>query len=89
MIGVIHYYNHEDIKLKLKGLSPVQYRTQAFCVPSFSLSNFRGSVHRRGFLLFSGLANHCTKLEDWKVHANYKCTHESPDYDHDEGLEQA
>lgn len=26
----IHYYNHERIKLKLKGLSPVEYRTQAF-----------------------------------------------------------
>lgn len=26
----IHYYNHQRIKLKLKGLSPVQYRTQAF-----------------------------------------------------------
>ncbi|WP_175829483.1 IS3 family transposase, partial [Burkholderia cepacia] len=25
----IHYYNHERIRLKLKGLSPVQYRTQA------------------------------------------------------------
>jgi len=25
----IHYYNNERIKLKLKGLSPVQYRTQA------------------------------------------------------------
>ncbi|MCG6663789.1 IS3 family transposase, partial [Billgrantia kenyensis] len=24
-----HYYNHERIRLKLKGLSPVQYRTQA------------------------------------------------------------
>lgn len=24
----IHYYNRERIKLKLKGLSPVQYRTQ-------------------------------------------------------------
>ncbi|MFY1854699.1 IS3 family transposase, partial [Achromobacter xylosoxidans] len=23
-------YNHERIKLKLKGLSPVQYRAQAF-----------------------------------------------------------
>ncbi|WP_197362620.1 IS3 family transposase, partial [Ralstonia pseudosolanacearum] len=22
------YYNHERIKIKLKGLSPVQYRTQ-------------------------------------------------------------
>ena len=26
----IHYNNHERIKLKLKGLSPVEYRTQAF-----------------------------------------------------------
>jgi putative transposase len=25
----IHYYNHDRIKLKLKGLSPVQFRTQA------------------------------------------------------------
>ncbi len=24
----IHYYNHERIRMKLKGLSPVQYRTQ-------------------------------------------------------------
>ncbi len=24
----IHYYNHQRIKLKLKGLSPVQYRAQ-------------------------------------------------------------
>jgi transposase InsO family protein len=26
----IHYYNHERIKLKLNGLSPVAYRVQAF-----------------------------------------------------------
>ena len=26
----IHYYNHDRIKLKLKGLSPVQYRIQSF-----------------------------------------------------------
>lgn len=25
----IHHYDHHRIKLKLKGLSPVQYRTQA------------------------------------------------------------
>ena len=25
----IHYYNHERIKVKLRGLSPVQYRTQS------------------------------------------------------------
>ncbi|MGL5631745.1 MAG: IS3 family transposase, partial [Azovibrio sp.] len=24
----IHYYNHQRIRTKLKGLSPVQYRTQ-------------------------------------------------------------
>jgi putative transposase len=24
----VRYYNHDRIKLKLKGLSPVQYRTQ-------------------------------------------------------------
>lgn len=28
----IHYYNHERIKQKLKGLSPVQYRTQTLVV---------------------------------------------------------
>jgi putative transposase len=28
----IHYYNHERIKLKLKGLSPVNYRTQPLTV---------------------------------------------------------
>jgi putative transposase len=27
--GYIHYYNHDRIKQKLKGLSPVQYRTQS------------------------------------------------------------
>ena len=26
----IHYYNHDRIKLKLKGLSPVEYRAEAF-----------------------------------------------------------
>ena len=25
----MHYYNHERIQLKLKGLSPVKYRTQS------------------------------------------------------------
>ncbi|WP_180176163.1 MULTISPECIES: IS3 family transposase, partial [unclassified Acinetobacter] len=25
----IHYYNHERIKVKLKGLSPVEYRSQS------------------------------------------------------------
>lgn len=30
----IHYYNNDRIKLKLRGLSPVQYRTQPFNRPS-------------------------------------------------------
>ncbi|OOS26886.1 transposase [Moraxella pluranimalium] len=29
----IHYYNHDRIKSKLKGLSPVQYRTQSLTKP--------------------------------------------------------
>ena len=29
LIEYIHYYNHERIRSKLKGLSPVEYRTQA------------------------------------------------------------
>lgn len=29
LCGYIHYYNHDRIKLKLEGLSPVRYRTQA------------------------------------------------------------
>lgn len=29
----IHYYNHDRIKSKLKGLSPVQYRTQSLIKP--------------------------------------------------------
>ena len=29
IIEYVHYYNHDRIKLKLNGLSPVQYRTQA------------------------------------------------------------
>ncbi|MBU3548750.1 IS3 family transposase, partial [Polynucleobacter sp. P1-05-14] len=28
----IHYYNHDRIKQKLKGLSPVQYRAQSLLV---------------------------------------------------------
>ncbi|WP_295749506.1 IS3 family transposase, partial [Undibacterium sp.] len=29
LVAYIQYYNHDRIKLKLNGLSPVQYRTQA------------------------------------------------------------
>lgn len=30
----IHYYNHDRIKMKHKGLSPVQYRTQPLDQPA-------------------------------------------------------
>jgi putative transposase len=30
----IHYYNNERIKVKLNGLSPIQYRTQSMSAPS-------------------------------------------------------
>ncbi|OOS22468.1 IS3 family transposase, partial [Moraxella pluranimalium] len=30
---VYHYNNHDRIKSKLKGLSPVQYRTQSLIKP--------------------------------------------------------
>ena len=39
----INYYNNKRIKVKLKGLSPVQYRTKSFHLNY--LSNFLGSVH--------------------------------------------
>jgi len=29
----LHYYNHERIKIKLKRLSPVQYRVQSSLAP--------------------------------------------------------
>lgn len=46
----IHYHNHDHIKLKLKGLSPVQYRTQAFCpwlltVKLLGVNSRGGTVH--------------------------------------------
>ncbi|MFB6400178.1 IS3 family transposase, partial [Pseudomonas putida] len=30
----IHYYNHDRIKLKLNGMSPVKYRTHAAAAAS-------------------------------------------------------
>ena len=30
IVNYIDYYNHKRIKVKLKGLSPVQYRTKSF-----------------------------------------------------------
>lgn len=37
----IHYYNHSRIRLKLSGLSPVEYRTQAR--RAYKASNISGS----------------------------------------------
>ncbi|HDA9904536.1 TPA: IS3 family transposase [Proteus mirabilis] len=36
----IHYYNHERIKVKLKGLSPVEYRTQLFSYSVIQLFSY-------------------------------------------------
>ncbi|CAM3453761.1 hypothetical protein BOSP111201_05810 [Bordetella sputigena] len=49
----IRYYNHDRIKLKLKGLSPAQYRAQAFglqllTVQLMGSSSGRGPFHSRG-----------------------------------------
>ncbi|SCC03532.1 Integrase core domain-containing protein [Kosakonia oryziphila] len=41
----IHYYNNERINLKLKGLNPVGYRTQALKGAQHELPNFIESVH--------------------------------------------
>ena len=30
IVDYINYYNNKHIKIKLKGLSPVQYRTKSF-----------------------------------------------------------
>ncbi|MGO0388294.1 IS3 family transposase, partial [Escherichia coli] len=39
----IEYYNSRRISLKLKGLTPIEYRNQTY-MPRVSLSNFLGSV---------------------------------------------
>jgi transposase InsO family protein len=45
----IWYYNHERIKTKLKGLSPVQYRNQSFLLTQTQCLTFRGQIIVRGF----------------------------------------
>ncbi|OOR52801.1 hypothetical protein BGP34_28795 [Bacillus mycoides] len=32
MLRLLHYYNHDRFKTKLKGMSPVQYRTHSSLV---------------------------------------------------------
>ena len=41
----IHYYNNDRIKVKLKGLSPVQYRTQSRVGLINKVSKIWGSLH--------------------------------------------
>lgn len=60
----IHYYNNDRIKTKLKGMSPVQYRTHTSQAASKYLSNFLGSLHhsfRFPFCVFcfQGCAPYC------------------------------
>ena len=39
----IDYYNYERISMKLKGMSPVQYRTHSVTTKYYFLSNLRDS----------------------------------------------
>ena len=48
----IHYYNNERISLKLKGMSPVQYRTHSQTILYLILSKLCGSRHSSVFFLF-------------------------------------
>ena len=41
----IDYYNNERISLKLRGMSPVQYRTHSLAIKYFILSKLWGSLH--------------------------------------------
>jgi putative transposase len=53
----IHYYNNDRIRMKLKGLSPVQYRTQPLNHPSHSTVQLYGVSSRvRGFCVGIELA---------------------------------
>ena len=45
----IHYYNHDRIKQKLKGLSPVDYRTQSLVLTWLNCPTFGGQFTRVAF----------------------------------------
>ena len=49
----IDNYNNERITLKLKGMSPVQYRTHSQTIKYLILSKLWGSLHRRGAVVFA------------------------------------
>ena len=48
----IHYYNNDRIRMKLKGLSPVQYRTQPLNHPSHSTVQLYGVSSSCGVFLY-------------------------------------
>lgn len=43
LVRYIRYYNHHRIKMKLNGLSPVQFRTQATCPQLLTVQLLGGS----------------------------------------------
>ena len=58
---MIAYYNNRRIKLKLNGLSPVQYRIQTVQIAKFLfLSSFQGSLQVSGSQNFVQLLHKIT-----------------------------
>lgn len=53
----IHYHNYERISLRLKGLSPVEYRTQVQKAAKYEPSNFMGVSPGPGFLIIATSPN--------------------------------
>ena len=53
----IHYYNNERISSKLKGMSPVQYRTHSQVIQYLILSKLWGSLHNIKGAIFYLLIN--------------------------------
>jgi len=47
----IHYYNHDRIKQKLKGLSPVQYRTQSLVLTKLNCPTTGGQFIRVALII--------------------------------------
>ncbi|TCU25434.1 integrase-like protein [Rhizobium azibense] len=45
----IRHHDNDRIKMKLKGPSPLSYRTQPSIFPAFEPSNLMGSVQQAGF----------------------------------------
>ena len=73
---MIAYYNNRRIKLKLNGLSPVQYRIQTVQIAKFLfLSSFQGSLQVSGSQNFVQLLHKVTDhdgLGQKAVHAAFQ-----------------